>query len=179
MTMTIEEQAQTVNAFVTGVVERFGFEATTTTRVEDENIVVDVQGDGLGLLVGPRGATLDALQDLARTVVQRRADERGARILVDVAGFRARRAQALEEFVRRVSTEVLDSGIAQALEPMGAPDRKIVHDVVNSIDGVATTSEGVEPRRFVVVRPADGSVEQSTDDAGDVESAEDEDELAV
>jgi spoIIIJ-associated protein len=174
--MTIEEQSSAVETFVSGVVEQFGFTADTATHIEDENIVVEVTGEGLGLLVGPRGATLDALQELARTVAQRRTDERGARVLVDVAGFRARRAQALEEFVRRIVDEVVESGVAQALEPMGAPDRKIVHDVVNSLSGVSTTSEGVEPRRFVVIRPADSANTVAEVENDDVEDDADEDD---
>ncbi|HUY31071.1 MAG TPA: RNA-binding cell elongation regulator Jag/EloR [Acidimicrobiales bacterium] len=156
--MSVDQQAEIAGAFVRGVVERFGLDAATDVLVSEEHISVEVTGEDLGLLVGPRGATLDALQELTRTVVQRRGEEHGTRIVVDVAGFRARRAAALEAFTRRVADEVLASGSAEALEPMSAADRKIVHDVVNSIDGVETTSEGTDPRRYVVVRPA-GSVD--------------------
>jgi spoIIIJ-associated protein len=155
--MTVEEQVDLVGTFVRGVVERFGYDATTTTRVEDDRLYVDVTGEDLGLLIGPRGSTLDALQELARTVVQRRGDERALRVVVDVAGFRARRAAALEAFTRRRAAEVLESGIAEALEPMSAADRKIVHDTVSSIDGLQTGSEGMEPNRYVVIRPTGGT----------------------
>ena len=151
-TMSVEEQAATVTSFVQGVVDRFGVTATTTARIEDNYIFVEVEGEDLGLLIGQRGATIDALQELARTVIQHRTDEQTARVILDVAGFRAKRATALAEFVRRVADEVKSTGVAQALEPMGAPDRKIVHDTVNEIEGVATTSEGVDPRRYVVIR---------------------------
>ncbi|MGP8162516.1 MAG: RNA-binding cell elongation regulator Jag/EloR [Acidimicrobiales bacterium] len=160
--MTVEEQVELVGTFVRGVVERFGYEATTTTRIEDDRLYVDVTGEDLGLLIGPRGSTLDALQELARTVVQRRGDERALRVVVDVAGFRARRAAALETFTRRRAAEVLESGIAEALEPMSASDRKIVHDTVSSIEGLETGSEGIEPKRYVVIRPAAGT-ESETD----------------
>jgi spoIIIJ-associated protein len=160
--MTIEQQSESVQQFVAGVVERFGFDAQTVVRVEDGEIFVDVNGEELGLLVGPRGATLDSLQELARTVIQRRTEEHAARVTVDVAGFRARRTAALESFVRRVTEEVTASGVAEALEPMSAADRKIVHDTVNAIDGVVTTSEGVEPRRYVVIRP-DGASDETDD----------------
>lgn len=151
-TMSVEQQAEQVTTFVQGVVDRFGVTATTTARIEDNYIFVEVNGDDLGLLIGQRGATIDALQELARTVVQHRSEEQTARVILDVAGFRAKRAAALGDFVRRVAEEVKSTGVAQALEPMGAPDRKIVHDTVNDIDGVATTSEGVDPRRYVVIR---------------------------
>lgn len=151
--MTIEEQSETVRAFVAGVVERFGLEAATTARVEDGEILVDVTGNDLGLLIGQRGATLESLQELARTVIQRRSEEHAARVTLDVAGFRAKRTAALEQFTRRVAAEVLEQGVPQRLEPMSASDRKIVHDTVTGIEGVETSSEGLEPRRYVVIRP--------------------------
>lgn len=152
--MTIEQQAAAVERFVTGVVDRFGYEGTTTTvRIEDEYVLVDVVGDDLGLLVGPRGRTLDAFQELARTVVQRRGDEQGARVVLDVAGFRAKRTAALESFVRRAASEVLEQGAPRALEPMSAADRKVVHDTAATIEGLETVSEGFDPQRYVVLRP--------------------------
>jgi spoIIIJ-associated protein len=151
--MSVEAQAESVRAFVTGVVERFGYTADTTVRIEEEQIYIDVTGPELGLLIGPRGVTLDALQELARTVIQRRSEEHAARVTVDVAGFRAKRADALATFARGVAGEVLSSGVAEALEPMSSADRKIVHDTINGIEGVVTTSEGADPRRYVVVRP--------------------------
>jgi len=162
--MSVEEQVDLVGRFVRGVVERFGYDATTTTRVEDERLYVEVVGEDLGLLIGPRGSTLDALQELARTVVQRRGDERALRVVVDVAGFRARRAAALETFTRRRAQEVLETGIAEALEPMSASDRKIVHDTVSTIEGLETGSEGIEPKRYVVIRPSAGTEQKSSSD---------------
>jgi len=163
--MTIEQQAATVERFVAGVVERFGYaDASTSVRIEDDRVMVDVQGGELGLLVGPRGATLDALQELTRTVVQRRGDEGSARVVVDVAGFRAKRAAALEAFVRRVAQEVVEQGEAQALEPMNAADRKIAHDAVTPLEGVTTISEGVDPNRYVVIVPAGTAAEARADD---------------
>lgn len=151
--MSVESQAAAAVAFVNGVVERFGLEAGTEVRTDEEHVFVSVSGADLGLLVGPRGATLDALQELTRTVVQRRGEEHTTRVVVDVAGYRAKRTAALEAFVRRVAIEVLESGAPQALEPMNPADRKVVHDTANGIDGVDTTSEGVEPSRYVVIRP--------------------------
>lgn len=173
--MTIEEQASLVGKFVTGVVERFGYEqATTTVRVDDDHILVDVTGDELGLLIGPRGRTLDALQELARTVVQRRGDEGGTRVVVDVAGFRAKRTAALEAFARRIADQVIERGEPQALEAMSAADRKVVHDAITGIDGVTTSSEGVEPHRYVVLHPAaPASGAEPAEDAADDEATDD------
>ncbi|HUF35920.1 MAG TPA: RNA-binding cell elongation regulator Jag/EloR [Gemmatimonadales bacterium] len=151
----IQEQAETAEGFTRGVVEAFGADAKVEARIDDaEIILVDVTGPNLGLLVGPRGATLSALEELVRTVVQRHTGGHGARINVDVAGYRAKRREALSEFTRDLARKVLESGQEQALEPMSASDRKVVHDAVAEMDGVTTGSEGEEPRRRVVIRPA-------------------------
>lgn len=150
----IADQAEVAAEFLRGVLDRFGMEATVAIREVDEDTVeVAVDGDELGLLIGPKGATLSALQDLARTVVQRRTSARNGRLLVDVSGYRQRRREALERFAETAAQQVLASGSRAVLEPMSAADRKVLHDKINSIDGVVTASEGEEPRRRVVILP--------------------------
>ena len=151
--VTLEEQAELAETFARGLVERFGLPATVTARAEgDDDVTVNIQGSDLGLLIGPRAATVDAIQELVRTAVQRRIGGHGARIHVDVAGYRARRQEALAEFARQAAQRALESGRDQVFEPMSPVDRKIVHDIVNEIEGVATISEGEEPRRRVVIK---------------------------
>ena len=105
-------------------------------------------------MVGQKGATLSALQELTRTVVQRNAEgAKTDRLRVDVAGYRARRTAALRDFAQKLAQEVADTGTEKLLEPMGAADRKVVHDAITEVDGVETGSEGEEPRRRVVIRP--------------------------
>lgn len=152
-TIPIEEQAAAAVEFAAGLVDAFGSRAEVTSVIDDDVINVDVAGDDLGLLVGPKGATLQAIEELVRAVVQRESGGYGARVYVDVAGYRAKRRIALEAFTRKIVAEVVESGEEQALEPMGAADRKVVHDTVNEIDGVETLSEGEDPRRYVVIRP--------------------------
>jgi spoIIIJ-associated protein len=140
--------------FIEGLVAELGLQATVSARpLDDEAVHVAVDGDELGLLVGQGGATLAAIQELTRTVVQRKTGGRTERILVDVAGYRARRAEALGKFTRKVVEEVLSSGQEKALEAMSPADRKVVHDAVNEIGGASTRSEGEEPRRYVVISP--------------------------
>jgi len=115
---------------------------------------VEVTGENLGLLVGPRGTTLAAMEELVRTVVQRHTGGHGARINVDVGGYRSKRRQALTDFSRDLAGKVVETGKEQALEPMSAADRKVVHDALADMDGVTTGSEGEDPRRRVVIRPA-------------------------
>jgi spoIIIJ-associated protein len=150
----MEQQAEVARVFLDGLVERFGASATVEVRPIDEDTVeLAVVGDDLGLLIGPKGNTLAAVQELARTVVQRKTGGRNGRLLVDVGGYRQARREALERFTRQVADEVKASGRARGLEPMSPADRKVVHDTVNDIDGVETTSEGEEPRRRVVIVP--------------------------
>jgi len=152
-TVPVDEQAAHAAEFAGELVRTMGFTATVTTDVEDDDVTVRIDGDDLGVLVGPRAATLQAIEEVVRAAVQRFAGGHGARIHVDVAGYRERRRQALAEFARKVAQEAKDSGSARALEPMNASDRKVVHDTVTEIEGVSTSSEGEEPRRRVVIRP--------------------------
>ncbi len=156
-TMSLDEHVATVETFVSGLVEAFGLVGTVeVVEIDDETREVRVVGDDLGLLIGPRGLTLQAVHELARTVVFRAApDGQEGRVRIDIGGYRERRREALERFAATVAEAVRDAGRAKALEPMSAPDRKIIHDAINAIDGVRTTSEGEEPRRRVVVHPAD------------------------
>lgn len=151
----LSEQADTGRAFLEGLLSSFGVRANVDIRTVDEDTVeLSVSGDDLGLLIGPGGSTLTAVQEVTRTVVQRQTGGRNGRLMVDVAGYRQKRKAALERFTRSVAEEVKASGIAKSLEPMHAADRKVVHDTVNAIPGVATSSEGEEPRRRVVINPA-------------------------
>jgi spoIIIJ-associated protein len=152
--------------FVDGLLNSFGATYQVARRdLDDDTVEIAVSGDDLGLLIGPRGQTLAAVQELARTVVQRRGFGTRTRVMVDIAGYRMARREALERFTRGVAEQVKASGVARVLEPMTAPDRKVVHDTVNTIDGVATTSEGEEPgRRVLIVPDADEADEAGSPD---------------
>ncbi len=153
--MTLEEQGEVGRAFVSGLLDELGMEGTVESRILDEETVeIAATGEDLGMLVGPRGSTLLALQDLTRAVVQRQCPSRTDRILVDVAGYRERRSAALTRFSMQIAEEVLASGQEKALEPMSPADRKTVHDAVNEIEGVVTRSEGEDPNRHIVISPA-------------------------
>ena len=140
--------------FLDGLVEVFGRQSQVQRReLDDDTTEIALDGDGLGLLIGQRGQTLSAVQELTRTVVQRKAPGFSGRVVVDVAGYRAARRDALERFTQEVAEQVRATGVARVLEPMPPADRKVVHDTVNTIEGVVTTSEGEEPRRHVVIAP--------------------------
>lgn len=153
--ISLDEQEPSALDFVQGLVDAFGVDAEVRAEpVDDEHLEIAVTGDDLGLLVGPRGATLNAIQELARTAVaQQHSGRLQGRLRVDVAGYRARRKEALERFAAQQAERVKETGTKVALEPMSPPDRKIVHDAINDIDGVHTTSEGEDRRRHVVILP--------------------------
>jgi spoIIIJ-associated protein len=154
-TVPVAEQAAHAAEFAAELVRTMGFSASVRTDIDDDgdDVTVHVDGENLGVLVGPRGVTLHALEEVVRAAVQRFAGGHSARIHVDVGGYRERRREALAQFARQVAEEVKAQGTTRALEPMSASDRKVVHDVIAEIDGVATTSEGEDPRRRVVIRP--------------------------
>jgi spoIIIJ-associated protein len=156
--ISLAEQGKIAKEFLEGLLASMNITAEVSVRELDEETVelaVDATPPTeLGVLVGPRGTTLQALQEVTRTVVQSKSPGRTDRILVDVARYRERRVAALTRFAQQVSTEVVETGEERALEPMSAADRKAVHDALTDSDQVVTRSEGEEPRRFVVVSPA-------------------------
>jgi spoIIIJ-associated protein len=148
------EVGEAAVTFMSGLAEAFGVEATVTLEVDEEDLEVKVAGDGLGLLVGPGGRTLAAVQDLARVSSQRRLGDHDTRLRIDVGGYREKRREALERFAVAVARQVAESGTSKALEPMSSADRKTVHDAVIGVEGVTSRSEGDDPGRRVVISPA-------------------------
>jgi spoIIIJ-associated protein len=121
---------------------------------DDESIRATVTGHELGMLIGRHGQTIDALQYLASAFVFRS----GARkdVIVDAAGYRARRQATLETLAQRAARQAAELGQPVALEPMTASERRIVHQALTDDPTVETASEGAEPHRHVVVAPAGG-----------------------
>ena len=149
------EQIDVLEEFLTGLASGFGLTVTATSTFDEDDLRVDLQGEGLGLLVGPRLATLDAIQEIARNTLQRQAAGREyARVVVDVDGIRERRRAALTEFVTAAAERVKDEQTEVVFEVMSSADRKQVHDVAGDLDGVVSASEGEDPRRRVVLRSA-------------------------
>jgi spoIIIJ-associated protein len=153
-TVTPEEVGAAAVAFMNGLTDAFGADATTDLEADGIELAVKVTGSDLGLLVGPGGRTLTAVQDLARVAAQRRLGDHETRLRVDVAGYRERRNAALALFAQEVAESVRSTGSARSLEPMTSADRKVIHDVLNDEDGVDSRSEGEDPNRRIVIVPA-------------------------
>jgi len=152
--VSAEQVGQEAVGFMEGLVSAFGLTGTVSLTQDGDDLEVQVHGEELGLLVGPRGATLQAVQDLVRVAAQRRLGDHDTRLRVDVGGYRERRAAALTRFAQQMAEEVRTSGTARILEPMSSSDRKIIHDVLAGVEGIATHSEGDDPNRRVVIAPA-------------------------
>jgi spoIIIJ-associated protein len=153
--VSVAEQAEVIAEFLDGLLDAFGVEGSIEqVDLDEDTIEIRVTGNDLGLLIGPKGQTLQSVQELGRSVAQRRlAGPHLGRVRLDIGGYRQRRSEALERFTKDVAAKAIDEGVRKVLEPMSAPDRKVVHDVANGIDGVHTESEGEDPRRRVVIIP--------------------------
>ncbi len=152
--VSVEDQAKIAGEFLEGLVGSFGYSGSASSVIENDDITVSIEGEGLGLLIGPQGVTLVAIEELSRAVLHRACGSGTARLHVDVTGYRAARREALAGFAAQVAARAVETGKEQALDPMNASDRKVVHDALVEFEGVETLSEGDDPRRYVVVRPS-------------------------
>jgi spoIIIJ-associated protein len=151
----LEEQADAIADFVEELLERMGIDAIAEPTTHRGHVYVDIvdgPDDDMALLIGRHGQTLDAIQELARTSVGRRLDDR-IRVLVDVGDYRKRAEERLVEQAREIAERVQRTGEEEHLDPMNAYERKLVHDVIAEFDTLESASEGADPDRFVVVRP--------------------------
>jgi len=148
----LEREGDIAADYLEGLLDIADLDGDIDMDVEGDRAMVSIVGADLRQLVGPNGEVLDALQELTRLAVLRETGER-SRLMLDVAGFRAQRKADLTELGREAAERVRASGEPVALEPMTPFERKVVHDAVADA-GLVSESEGEEPRRYVVVRPA-------------------------
>jgi spoIIIJ-associated protein len=146
-------QSEIAADYIEGLLDILDFDGDIEELVQNGRPMVEVVGSRLNALVGARGATLEALQELSRLAIYRQTGE-PSRLLLDVGGFRAGRRKELVAVARNAAEKVKQHGEAVRLEPMSAFERKCVHDVINAMAGVESESEGVEPSRRIVVRPS-------------------------
>ncbi|MEV4535649.1 R3H domain-containing nucleic acid-binding protein [Asanoa sp. NPDC049518] len=146
-------QSEIAADYVEGLLDILDYDGDIDELVSGGRPMVEVVGGRLQPLVGQRGATLEALQELTRLAVFRETGS-PSRLLLDVGGYRANRRKELAAVAKNAVEKVKEYGESVRLEPMSAFERKCVHDVVNALAGVESESEGVEPHRRIVVRPA-------------------------
>ncbi len=148
----LDEEADAAADFLEGLLDAMDLPGDLRIRVKDEHAEVEVVDVGSGALIGRRGQTLEAIQELVRCSLQRQF-ERRARVQVDVEGYRARRLEKLVEKAEEAIDTVLDTGDAERLEPMDVFERKVIHQLVADVDGLTSRSQGREPGRRVVIEP--------------------------
>lgn len=147
------DQAAEVRDVLEHILDAIGVRAEIEIEDGEERMTATLVGRELGLVIGKHGQTIDAIQYLANAVVWRgRGDERKA-VVVDAAGYRARREEALASIANRSAERAVSTARSVELEPMTAVERKVVHVHLKDYAGVVTRSEGTEPNRFVVIDP--------------------------
>ena len=151
------DEAAAAREFVQRIAATIGASVTASSDQEDGIVTVTCFGADLGLLIGKHGQTIDAIQYLANAIV--RAEGGSHEVVVDAAGYRARRTATLEAVAQRAAKRAVSTGKAIELDPMTSIERKIVHEALKGDAEVETESEGSEPNRFVVVYPR-----ETTDD---------------
>jgi spoIIIJ-associated protein len=148
-----DESAATTTAreFVERVASAIGASVTASVSEREGVVTVTCSGPDLGLLIGKHGQTIDAIQYLANAMARTAGESHD--VVVDAAGYRARRTASLEAVAQRSARRAAATGRSVDLDPMTAVERKIVHEALKDDPEVETASEGSEPNRYVVVRP--------------------------
>jgi spoIIIJ-associated protein len=150
-----EAPVDRVEAVLDEVADALDLDCDVEVSEDDDQITGRIDGDDLGLLIGRRGQTIDALQMLCYRIAFRGLHER-KRVAVDAAGYRERRREVVEGQADRAAARALETGKEIELEPMSATERKLVHDHLKDRAGLETFSEGEEPERCVIVAPLVG-----------------------
>jgi len=142
---------QEAREFVERIAVGIGADVTVTAREVEDGVQVSCDGRDVALFIGKHGQTIDAVQYLANAVTRAAGEQHS--VVVDAAGYRARRTATLENLARKTASRASATGRRVSMEPMTPVERKIVHDALKDDPEVETESEGAEPNRFVIVRP--------------------------
>ena len=145
-----DEKAQAIKTFLSGLLNQMESQAEIKVYLPEKGrYKVILEGQGLGSLIGRRGETLDAIQQLTSYAVNRTGNR--VRVQLDAEGYRAKREQSLQHLARKVAGKVLRYRRSISLEPMNAYERHVIHTALQDYEGVTTYSTGVDPNRHVVV----------------------------
>ena len=146
--------SETLEELLEEIVDGLGLEVEIEIEQREGVLVVRVVGEDVGLFIGRRGQTIDAVQHLAQRIVFPDGPS-PVRVVIDADGYRERRAQSLRADAEDAAEEALHSGRPVELDPMPASERRVVHEHLRDRDNVSTHSEGEEPDRYLIVSPAD------------------------
>jgi spoIIIJ-associated protein len=148
-----EDPAERLRDLLEKVVDVLDLDAEVEVVAEDDTLRGSIEGEELGVLIGRHGQTIDALEHVATRIALRGIDGERPRVIVDAAGYRARRAEALELQAEKAASEAMRFGRPVALDAMVASERKVVHEYLRDRHDIETYSEGEEPDRHLVVTP--------------------------
>lgn len=148
---TYAEAREEALDFLEGLLDAMDLDGEVGIELTEDGLQAFIEGEDSGILIGRRGHTLEAVQDLLRTAVQRHVKER-IRISLDIEGYRERRRETLTSMAREAADSALRDGDQVEMEPMSAFERRVVHETVAEIEGVESFSEGEDPRRRVIIR---------------------------
>ena len=147
-----DEKSEQIRVFLTGLLKHMESEATVRVyEIEKNRYKVILEGNKLGALIGRRGETLDAIQQLTSYAVNRNGDKNRARIQVDAENYREKREQSLQRLAEKVAAKVIRFRRNMTLEPMNAYERHVIHTALQDMKNISTFSIGTEPNRRVVV----------------------------
>ena len=149
----LDAEADAAADFLEGLLDAMDLPGDLRIKVHGDHAELEILEVGSGALIGRRGQTLEAVQELVRCSLQRQFQRR-ARVKVDVEGYRSRRLEKLLEKAEEAIDHVLDGGEPERLEPMDVFERKAVHHLVSEVEGVTSRSQGREPARRVIIEPA-------------------------
>jgi spoIIIJ-associated protein len=147
-----EDPVAVLRELLEEIVDSLGLDVDVRIEQSDGTLTGCIEGEDVGLLIGRRGQTIDAVQHLAQRIVFRGGSP-DARVVIDADGYRERRAETLRSIALDAAEESLRSGQAIELDPMPAFERRIVHEYLRERGDVETHSEGEEPERYLVVEP--------------------------
>jgi len=157
-TVGLAEKREFAAKTLRDVLERMGIDAEVSAFDDGERIILDAHGSESGLVIGKKGATLDALQYLVNRIVFKKPGD-ATTVIVDAEGYRGRREDSLVDLAKRLAEKVVRSGRPTPVEPMNAHDRRIVHLALAEHPGVTTESEGEGMARRVVIFPKRAAAE--------------------
>jgi spoIIIJ-associated protein len=146
----LEEEADAAADFLEGLLDALDLPGDLRIKVHDDHVELEVIEIGSGALIGRRGQTLEAIQELVRCSLQRQFQRR-ARVKIDAEGYRSRRLEKLIEKAEEAIDTVLETGDPERLEPMDVFERKAIHQLVAEVDGLESRSQGREPARRVII----------------------------
>lgn len=147
-----DSPARRARKFISDVLETMNLSANMDIKEKDQTVTVSLEGESLGILIGRRGETLDALQYLLNLSANRNREQR-KRFILDIEGYRQRREETLKKLAHKLAEKARQRGRSVILEPMNSLERRIIHTALQGTEGVTTFSEGEEPYRKIIIAP--------------------------